>query len=363
MKRNLNSLIKFICVFFISSIFNDVQAQNRKIPSRKTEIFQLFDRLEEAFVLFPADIKRIAILEVRSNLQGLSVSNQEIQSILIQKTSEIGFRVILLPELDPLNVLTFNSNDSNIKIENKSPLTRTKENPEKLKKLCFDNSIQALMKFQIHYDSILGPRMYITAIGPRNMEILWQKSIQLNNNYIENQSTFEANLGIGINGISKFTSSLNSKINPITSDLNAIYYNFGINYNTALTSKKNIYLGFNGTLKVINQTPIKFKDTNLGVQPFVYLPSGGINCTIHFLKKNNYKPEYWSNFRIGLNYFNYNSHTLSLEQQLNFEISNHLRVGIRYEQAFDEFITYNQKSKNFIFLDKTNYGLQATFSF
>jgi len=363
MKRNLNTFISLICVLFIMGILNDVQAQNKKITSRKTEIFQLFDRLEEAFVLFPADIKRIAMLEVRSNLQGLSVSNQEIQSILIQKTSDIGLRVILLPELDVTNVLTFNTNDSNLKIENKSPLTRTKENPEKLKKLCSENSIQALMKYQIHYDSILGPRMYITALGPRNMEILWQKSIQLNNNYIENQSLFEANLGIGMIGISKITNSLNPSTNPITADLNAVYYNFGINYNTALTAKKNVYLGFHGTLKVVNQTPIKFKDTNLGAQPFAYLPSGGINCTIHFIKKNSYKPEYWSNFRVGLNYFNYNSHTLSLEQQLNFEISNHLRVGIRYEQAFDEFTTFYQKNRTFIFLDKTNYGLQATFSF
>jgi hypothetical protein len=363
MNRNLSKFISLIFVFMTMCFLNEIHAQNRKNISRKTEIFQLFDHLEESFLLFPPDIKRIAILEVRTNLQGISVSNHEIQSILTQKTSDIGLKVVLLPELDATNVLTFNANDSNLKIENKSPLTRIKENPEKLKKLCLDNSIQALMKFQIHYDSILGPRMYITAIGPRNMEILWQKSIQLKNNFILNQSLFEANLGIGIMGISKVTNSLNNTNNPITADLNAVYYNFGLNYNTALNVKKNVFLGFHGTLKVVNQTPVRYKDTNLGSQPFAYLPSAGINCTIHFLKKHNYKPEYWSNFRIGLNYFNYNSHTLSLEQQLNFEISNHLRVGVRYEQAFDEFTTFNQKNKTFTFLDKTNYGLQATFSF
>lgn len=363
MKRNLNTLRPFIFVLMTLCFLSEIHAQNRKSISRKTEIFQLFDHLEEAFLLSPPDIKRIAILEVRTNLQNISVSNHEIHSILTQRITDIGLKVVLLPELDATNVLTFNTNDSNLKIENKSQLTRTKENPEKLKKLSLDNSIQALMKFQIYYDSILGPRMYITAVGPRNMEILWQKSLQLKNNFIMNQSLFEANLGMGIIGISKITNSLNNINNPITSDLNAVYYNFGINYNTALNAKKNVFLGFHGTLKVVNQTPIRYKDTNLGSQPFAYLPSAGINCTIHFLKKHNYKPEYWSNFRIGLNYFNYNSHTLSLEQQLNFEISSHLRVGIRYEQAFDEFTTFNQKNKTFILLDNTNYGLQATFSF
>ncbi len=363
MNRNLSKFTLYILLIMLMSFQIEIHAQSRKYASKKTEIFELFEHLEEAFIFFPPDIKRIAIIEVKSNLQGVSLSNSEIQSILTQKVSELGLKIVLLPELDANNILTFNTNDSNLKIENKSPLTRTKENPDKLKKLCLDNSIQALLKFQIHYDSILGPRMYVTAIGPRNMEILWQKSIQLKNTLIMNQSLFETNLGIGIIGISKITNSLNNLNNPITTDLNAVYYNFGLNYNTALNVKKNVYLGFNGTLKVVNQTPIRYKDTNLGAQPFAYLPSAGINCTIHFLKKHNYKPEYWTNFRIGLNYFNYNTHTLSLEQQLNFEISNHLRVGIRYEQAFDEFTTFNQKNKTFTFLDNTNYGLQATFSF
>ena len=361
--RNFKKQLQILFFLLLCSYRMDLVAQNHKNTIRKSEIFELFNQIESAMLLFPADIKRVVLFDVQSNLQSVPITNTEIRSILTQKLNDVGLNILVIPELDPNNVLTFNSNDSNLKIENRSPLNRIKNQPDKIRKLCVENSVQSLLQFQIFYDSVFGPRMYMSAMNPRNMEIIWFKNIRLNNNYIANRSVFEALLGIGIQGITQISNSIDDPGAVLTKNLQAVYYNLGINYNTALTVRKNIYLGFHGVLKVINQTPIEYKDTNLGTQQTAYLPSGGVNCTFHFLKKSNFKPEYWTNFKIGLNYYNYNSHTLGIEQQLNFEVSNSLRIGIRYEQTFNEFTTYNNKNKRFIFLDKTNYGFQATFTF
>ena len=87
-------------------------------------------------LLFPADIKRVVLFDVQSNLQSVPITNTEIRSILTQKLNDVGLNILVIPELDPNNVLTFNSNDSNLKIENRSPLNRIKNQPDKIRKLC-----------------------------------------------------------------------------------------------------------------------------------------------------------------------------------------------------------------------------------
>ena len=309
----------------------------------------------------PAGMQRIALLEIESNLPKGFLRPDDLKMEIALKLMNVGLKIISIPEFETKINLKIKTTDSSIIIDNRKPLSRIKNNSAKFNQICLDNNIQGLFNAYLYYDSVDGPKLTMSIIHPSSKSVIWLKKIDMSQDIIFDPTEFNINLGIGIQTINEIQNGSNKR--AITNNLSVIPYLVSFRYMQYITKSRSHQLGFTGMIRVINQTPISYADTNLGVLTNAYIPSLGLIYKYNFLKKKTVIPSHWLGFQFGLNYFNYNQSFLGFEQALYFHVSKKMQIGIRLEQTFSEFDSYANDSKYIVKLDNNNYAIQISFAF
>lgn len=350
-------------LFVILSIlgFSNVTAQNNKAIRTEQIIASVLNSIPDNLYDLPAGMQRIAILEVESNLPKGFLRSEDLKLEIMMKLMNAGLKIISIPEFETKINLKIKTTDSSIIIDNRKPLSRIKNNTAKFNQLCLDNNIQGLFNAYLYYDSVDGPKLTMSIVHPSSKSVIWLKKIDLSQDVIFDPTEFNVNLGIGVQSINEIQNGSNKR--AITNNLTVIPYLLSFKYLQYITKSRSHQLGFTGMIRVVNQTPVSYADTNLGVLTNAYIPSLGLVYKYNFLKKKSMIPSHWLGFQFGLNYFNYNQSFLGLEQALYVHLSKKMQIGIRLEQTFSEFDSYANDSKYIVKLDNNNYAIQISFAF
>lgn len=353
--------LPFVALLFSMLLSAQVAAQNNKQPRIEYLINAVLDKITEEVYDMPPGVQRLVMYEVESNIPKVYLSSGDLESQVVRKLTKMGLKVVYLPEFDSKINLKIRTTDSSIIIDNRKPISRLKENPRKFDQVCLENNIQGLFRTYLHYDSINGPRLSMSVLHPSSKNLLWMKQIDLSKESIINQSDLSFCFGLGFQNINEIYVA--GEDTAITQNLTAVPYYVGLNYMQYLNQARNQQIGVAAKLRIVDQTPIAYNDTNLGTLTSAWIPSVGIMYNIHFLKKETVIPSYWLDFQFGLNYFNYNKAFMGMEQMLSVHLSNTMRLGLRLEQSFSEFDSYANDSKYIIKLDNINYAAQLSIHF
>jgi hypothetical protein len=309
----------------------------------------------------PAGVQRVVLYEVESNIPKVYLRSEDLELQLTTKLTQMGIRVVFLPEFASKINLKIRSTDSTIVIDNRKPVSRLKSNPYEFNRVCLENNIQGLFRCFLHYDSVNGPKLSMSILHPSSKNLLWMKQIDLSKESIVKQTDFSFNFGLGFQNIREIRAAGGDT--ALTKDLIAVPYFVGLNYMQYLNPARNQQLGIGLKLRIVNQTPVVYNDVNLGPLSAAFIPSVGITYKAHFLKKKTVIPSYWMGFQLGLNYFNYNQSFMGLEQLVSFHVSNRMQLGLRLEQTLSEFDSYANEDQFEVKLDNINYALQISIHF
>jgi hypothetical protein len=334
-------------------------SQSKKDARIEHLIYAVLENIPDNLYDLPAGVQRVVLYDVESNLPKVYLRSEDLRVELTQKLTKMGLKVVFLPEFETKINLKIKTTDSTIVIDNRKPLSRIKSNPDKFNLICAENNIQGLFNCYLYYDSVNGPKLTMSILHPGSKNLLWMKKIDLSEDVIINRSEFALNFGIGTQKINEITNARNELI---TKNLLTIPYMVGAKYSQYLNKKRNQQLGLAALVRVVDQTPIEYLDTNLGRLSTVVIPSVGITYKFHFLPKKSVIPNYWMGFQLGLNYFNYNQPFAGMEQLISLNVSPRMQFGFRLEQTFSEFDSY-ANDLYIVKLDNINYALQVSFTF
>lgn len=309
----------------------------------------------------PAGVQRVVLYEIESNIPKVYLRSEDLELQLTTKLTQMGIKVVFLPEFASKINLKIRSTDSTIIIDNRKPVSRLKSNPYEFNRVCLENNIQGLFRCFLHYDSVNGPKLSMSILHPSSKNLLWMKQIDLSKESIVKQTDFSVNFGLGFQNINEIRAA--GEDTALAQNLMAVPYFVGVNYLQFLNTARSQQLGIGARLRIVNQTPISYSDTSLGNLSSAFIPSVGITYKAHFLKKKTVIPSYWMGFQLGLNYFNYNQSFIGLEQLVSFHVSNRMQLGLRLEQTLSEFDSYANDSQYEVKLDNINYALQISIHF
>lgn len=309
----------------------------------------------------PAGVQRVVLYEIESNIPKVYLRSEDLELQLTTKLTQMGIKVVFLPEFASKINLKIRSTDSTIVIDNRKPVSRLKSNPYEFNRVCLENNIQGLFRCFLHYDSVNGPKLSMSILHPSSKNLLWMKQIDLSKESIVKQTDFSVNFGLGFQNINEIRAA--GEDTALAQNLMAVPYFVGVNYLQYLNTARSQQLGIGARLRIVNQTPISYSDTSLGNLSSAFIPSVGITYKAHFLKKKTVIPSYWMGFQLGLNYFNYNQSFIGLEQLVSFHVSNRMQLGLRLEQTLSEFDSYANDSQYEVKLDNINYALQISIHF
>jgi hypothetical protein len=354
--KSIKSVLLLSVLFYFNSVLH---AQSKKDARIEHLIYAVLDDIPDNLYDLPAGVQRVVLYDVESNLPKVYMRSEDLRVEITQKLTKMGLKVVFLPEFETKINLKIKTTDSTIVIDNRRPLSRVKNNPDKFNQICAENNIQGLFNTYLYYDSVNGPKLTMSILHPGSKNLLWMKKIDLSEDVIINRSEFAVNFGIGIQNVNEITDTKNV---PITKDLQTIPYMIGAKYSQYLNKKRSQQLGVAAMVRVVDQTPVAYNDTNLGRLSTVIIPSVGIAYKFHFLPKKSVIPNYWMGFQLGLNYFNYNQPFAGMEQVVSLNVSPRMQIGFRVEQTFSEFDSY-ANDLYIVKLDNINYALQLSFTF
>jgi hypothetical protein len=355
--RNFKSVF-LIVIISVGAILNSLKAQRGKEARIEHLINAVLSDVSNNLYDLPAGVQRVVLYEVESNIPKVYLRSEDLELQLTSKLTQMGIKVVFLPEFAAKINLKIRSTDSTLIIDNRKPVSRLRSNPVEFNRVCLENNIQGLFRCYLHYDSVNGPKLSMSILHPSSKNLLWMKQIDLSKESIVKQTDFSACFGLGVQNINEIRSGGGDSI--LGRDMQAIPYFVGITYMQYLNPARSQQLGLGAKLRIVNQTPVSYSDTNLGKLSAAFIPSVGISYKAHFLKKKTVIPSYWMGFQFGLNYFNYNQSFIGLEQLVTFHVSNRMQLGFRLEQTLSEFDSFANDSQYEVKLDNINYALQIS---
>ncbi len=361
MKFNRSFTWVLILPFLILGSVKNLNAQIGKEARIEHLINAVLNDIPNNLYDLPAGVQRVVLYEVESNIPKVYLRNEDLELQLTSKLTQMGIKVVFLPEFASKINLKIKTTDSTIVIDNRKPVSRIKANPTEFNRVCLENNIQGLFRTYLHYDSVNGPKLSMSILHPSSKNLLWMKQIDLSKESIVKQTDFSVDFGLGFQKINEIRVAGGDS--ALATNLTAVPYFVGINYSQYLNTARSHQLGISGKLRIVNQTPISYSDTSLGKLTSAYIPSVGIAYKAHFLKKKTVIPSYWMGFQLGLNYFNYNQSFIGLEQLLSVHVSNRMQLGLRLEQTLSEFDSYANDSQFEVKLDNINYAVQISIHF
>jgi len=360
-EKRLAANISLVFALFLGLVSNSSFAQIGKEARIEHLINAVLDDIPNKLYDLPAGVQRVVLYEVESNIPKVYLRSEDLELQLTSKLTQMGVKVVFLPEFGSKINLKIRSTDSSIVIDNRKPVSRLKSNPYEFNRVCLENNIQGLFRCYLHYDSVNGPKLSMSILHPSSKNLLWMKQIDLSKESIVKQTDFSFNFGLGFQNINEIREAGGDS--ALAENLLAVPYFVGINYMQYLNPARSQQLGIGAQMRIVNQTPVSYSDTNLGKMSSAFIPSVGITYKAHFLKKKTVIPSYWMGFQLGLNYFNYNQSFIGLEQLVSFHVSNRMQLGLRLEQTLSEFDSYANDSQYEVKLDNINYALQISIHF
>jgi hypothetical protein len=350
----------------LSLVFLGVSQAQMRPTTRKgdrleVQLNYLIDKLAFNLQDMPLNIKRVALFEIKSDINSVYLSKLDLRNNLTQQLINAGLTVVQVPEFEDRITLKVRTTDSSFKIDNRSGVSRLKSDNRKLISVCNDYNVQGLFNCQVYFDSLNGPKLALSLLQPASKSILWMKQVDLRSDVIVNPHHVYLGVGMGLQKIDEIRQASNDSL--LTNDLTIIPITVSLSYFQTINANRNSEFGLQFSLRSIEQTPTSYTDANLGTLGRITIPSGGIAYQASFLRKNTILPKYWMNFQLGLNYFYYKKSFLGFHQRLGIRLTESLNFDFKLEQSFNNFPSQSKNGLYNINLDNLNYGAQISFIF
>ncbi len=178
----------FLALFMVWIGVSSAQMRptTRKGDRLEVQLNYLIDKLPYNLQDMPLNTKRVALFEIKSDINSVYLSKLDLRNSLTQQLINAGLTVVQVPEFEDRITLKVRTTDSSFKIDNRTGVSRLKSDNKKLISVCNDYNVQGLFNCQVYFDSLNGPKMALSLLQPATKSILWMKQVDLRSDVIVN---------------------------------------------------------------------------------------------------------------------------------------------------------------------------------